>query len=137
MIGERRVAAARPARGARVSDNGLRRYAAGQRLASGRHIQVTLRHHKRDIKKHLAATPPPGGQVARRASRIYPTPPVPRLEDLRAPPGQNDVLSMSNDTTGAQSRIDPVDRWGVPGQRFGMITYDTSYSWRNATISYE
>ena len=43
---------------------------------------------------------------------------------------------MSNDTTGAQSRIDPVDRWGVPGQRFGMITYDTSYSWRNATISY-
>jgi len=57
MIGERRVAAARPARGARVSDNGLRRYAAGQRLASGRHIQVTLRHHKRDIKKHLAATP--------------------------------------------------------------------------------
>ena len=41
------------------------------------------------------------------------------------------VLRMSN------TRIDPVDRWGVPGQRFGMITYDTSYSWRNATISYE
>jgi len=35
------------------------------------------------------------------------------------------------------TRIDPVDRWGVPGQRFGMVTYDTSYSWRNATISYE
>ena len=34
------------------------------------------------------------------------------------------------------TRIDPVDRWGVPGQRFGMVTYDTSYSWRNATISY-
>ena len=44
------------------------------------------------------------------------------------------VLSMSNGT--AQTRIDPVDRWGVPGQQFGMITYDTSYSWRNATISY-
>ena len=44
------------------------------------------------------------------------------------------VLSMSNGT--AQTRIDPVDRWGVPGQRFGMVTYDTSYSWRNATISY-
>ena len=41
------------------------------------------------------------------------------------------VLRMSN------TRLDPVDRWGVPGQRFGMITYDTSYSWRNATISYE
>ena len=40
------------------------------------------------------------------------------------------VLRMSN------TRLDPVDRWGVPGQRFGMITYDTSYSWRNATISY-
>ena len=32
------------------------------------------------------------------------------------------------------TRIDPVDRWGVPGQRFGMVTYDTSYSWRNASI---
>ena len=41
------------------------------------------------------------------------------------------VLRMSN------TRLDPVDRWGVPGQRFGMVTYDTSYSWRNATISYE
>ena len=40
------------------------------------------------------------------------------------------VLRMSN------TRIDPVDRWGVPGQRFGMVTYDTSYSWRNATITY-
>ena len=40
------------------------------------------------------------------------------------------VLRMSN------TRLDPVDRWGVPGQRFGMITYDTSYSWRNATITY-
>ena len=48
---------------------------------------------------------------------------------------QISVLSMSNGT--AQSRIDPVDRWGVPGQRLGMITYDTSYSWRNATISCE
>jgi hypothetical protein len=33
------------------------------------------------------------------------------------------VLSMSNGVL--QSRFDPVDRWGVPGQRFGMITYDT------------
>ena len=48
---------------------------------------------------------------------------------------QISVLSMTNGTV--TSRIHPVDRWGVPGQRFGMITYDTSYSWRNATISYE
>ena len=46
---------------------------------------------------------------------------------------QISVLSMTNVTS---IRIDPVDRWGVPGQRFGMITYDTSYSWRNATITY-
>ena len=29
--------------------------------------------------------------------------------------------------------FDPVDRLS-PGQRFGMVTYDTSYSWRNASI---
>ena len=37
-------------------DNGLRRYAAGRRLANGRHVRVALRYHM-----HLAATPPPGG----------------------------------------------------------------------------
>jgi hypothetical protein len=47
---------------------------------------------------------------------------------------QISVLSMANGAV--TSRIDPVDRWGVPGQRFGMVTYDTSYSWRNATITY-
>ena len=36
--------------------HGLRRYAAGRRLANGRHVRVALRYHM-----HLAATPPPGG----------------------------------------------------------------------------
>ncbi len=43
---------------------------------------------------------------------------------------------ISEESDMLEQTHDPVDRWGVPGQRFGMITYDTSYSWRNAQITY-
>ena len=64
---------------------GLGRYAAGRRLANAWHIQVSVRPHVRDFK-HLAATPPPRGQVARCMSRIHSSPVVPRLVYVPAPP---------------------------------------------------